>query len=136
MYGLLAGQKHCNLLFTEFCFRRYDGCLSITGIVVVFGSLGLYIGNVICGRILHSLMLGNILASPMMFFDTTPNGRIMNRFSKDIDMIDTVIPRIIESWLHCLLRVLSVPVVIGYSTPLFLATLLPLGSVYFIVQVW
>jgi len=30
--------------------------------------------------------------SPMAFFDTTPLGRIINRFSKDIDEVDLMIP--------------------------------------------
>ncbi|XP_021375006.1 multidrug resistance-associated protein 1-like [Mizuhopecten yessoensis] len=108
--------------------------ISGTGIMVVSGSLGLYVGSVICGRTFHARILGNIMASPMQFFDTTPLGRIMNRFSKDIDTMDTLIPRICESWLHCLLRVVAVPVIIAYSTPLFLSVLRPLGILYFVVQ--
>jgi hypothetical protein len=34
---------------------------------------------------LHDLMLKRILFSPMVFFDVTPAGRIINRFSKDMD---------------------------------------------------
>lgn len=33
---------------------------------------------------LHGKMLSNILRSPMAFFDTTPLGRVLNRFSKDM----------------------------------------------------
>jgi len=33
---------------------------------------------------LHGKMLSNILLSPMAFFDTTPLGRVLNRFSKDM----------------------------------------------------
>ena len=106
-----------------------------SGFVIVFASVFLYVGNVVAGRKLHHTMLSNIIAGPMDFFDTTPLGRIMNRFSKDIDVLDSIIPRTVEAWLACLLRVLSVPVVIGYSTPLFLTMLLPLGILYFIVQV-
>ena len=34
---------------------------------------------------LHDAMLKRILYSPMAFFDSTPSGRIINRFSKDMD---------------------------------------------------
>ena len=37
-------------------------------------------------------MLEHILLSTMTFFDTTPIGRIINRFSKDIDEVDLMIP--------------------------------------------
>ena len=80
-------------------------------------------------------MCKNILASPMEFFDTTPQGRIMNRFSKDIDILDSIIPRTFEAWLACFLRVVSVPVVIGYSTPYFLIVFVPLTVLYIVVQV-
>ncbi|KAK6465777.1 hypothetical protein DFJ63DRAFT_292765 [Scheffersomyces coipomensis] len=36
----------------------------------------------------HDSMARNVLRSPMSFFDTTPVGRILNRFSEDINVID------------------------------------------------
>lgn len=95
----------------------------------------LYVGNVMAGQRLHSGMLQNTMKVPIAFYDTTPLGRIMNRFSKDIDVLDTVIPRVAESWLACLLRVVSVPLIIGYTTPWFLAVLFPLTVLYIMVQV-
>lgn len=98
-------------------------------------SLSLYIGNVRAGRALHAGILQNIARSPMAFFDTTPAGRIMNRFSKDINTIDDIIAHNFQMWLQCMLRVITVPVIVGISTPLFLTTILPLGVFYFLVQV-
>lgn len=106
-----------------------------SGIFTIFASLALYVGNIYAGRALHDHLVNNVLASPMMFFDTTPTGRILNRFSKDVDVLDTQIGRIYESWLSCLLRVISVPIVIGYSTPYFLIAFLPLAIIYIAVQV-
>lgn len=40
----------------------------------------------------HSELLHSVMRSPLSFFDTTPMGRIVNRFSKDIESIDKNIP--------------------------------------------
>ena len=71
----------------------------------------------------------------MTFFDVTPSGRIVNRFSKDIDTIDTIISDVLESWMGCLLRVGETLIIISYSTPIFIAVIIPIGIFYFIIQV-
>merc|ERR1719237_661266 len=45
----------------------------------------------------HQLVLKSIMNSPMAFFDVTPSGRILNRFSKDMDEMDTRIPFLLEA---------------------------------------
>ena len=35
---------------------------------------------------IHKLMILNVMRSPMSFFDVTPSGWILNRFSKDMDV--------------------------------------------------
>ena len=107
----------------------------LAGFTVVGGALAIYIGNVKAGQGIHHNLLDNVVKSPMSFFDSTPIGRILNRFGKDIDTMDTLIPHNIQVWLTCFLRVLSVPVIVVYSTPMFLVTLLPISVLYFVVQV-
>ncbi|XP_050594410.1 ATP-binding cassette sub-family C member 4-like isoform X2 [Bombus affinis] len=47
---------------------------------------------------LHNLMFSCLLKAPMLFFDTHPSGRILNRFSKDVGSVDEILPRtMIES---------------------------------------
>ena len=43
-------------------------------------------------RHLHNSMLGGILKAPVLFFDTNPAGRILNRFSKDMECMDETLP--------------------------------------------
>jgi ABC-type multidrug transport system fused ATPase/permease subunit len=93
------------------------------------------VGNIGAARKLHLGIVDNIIHSPMSFFDTTPQGRILNRFGKDIDTIDAVLPQNVSGWISCMLSVLAVPIVIGMSTPLFLVTLIPLVIFYVFVQV-
>ena len=123
----------CNLLIALAVLTFWKCWLS--GITVVGGALTLYIGNVRAGRNIHYGILDNVLKSPMSFFDATPIGRILNRFGKDIDILDTIIANNFQMWISCFLRVISVPLIVGYSTPLFLCTVLPLGAIYVIVQV-
>ena len=71
----------------------------------------------------------------MTFFDTTPVGRIINRFSQDVKAIDNDLPETFMEVLYSLFMVLSVFVVIIYSTPIFLVLVIPLGVVYITLQV-
>ena len=127
-------EDFCQLHFLSLNRFLLQGVL-ISAVAVTGGSLSLYVGNVGAGRLLHVRLLRNSLASPLMFFDTTPVGRILNRFSKDIDVVDSTIAQNFHVWLACFLRVLTIPVVIGYSTPLFIPLVVPLGILYIVVQV-
>lgn len=56
-------------------------------------------------RVLHEMCLKRVLRTPMAFFDTIPIGRIVSRFSQDMDAVDTRIPAVAVDWLYCLLEV-------------------------------
>ncbi|XP_071113608.1 multidrug resistance-associated protein 1-like [Haliotis cracherodii] len=92
--------------------------------------------SVHAARVLHHGMLANILQAPMSFFDTTPTGRIANRFSQDIEAIDTLMSHLIEITFNTFLMVLSCVIVIAYSTPIFLAVVVPLFIMYYFILVF
>lgn len=56
---------------------------------------------------LHDRMVTRILKAPVLFFDTNPAGRILNRCSKDIGCIDEILPRKFLSATQLLLFVLT-----------------------------
>ena len=70
----------------------YGGLGLGQAVAVIFASLFLYMSTLTGANKLHRIMLGNILRSPMSFFDTTPQGRILNRFGKDVDVLDSTMP--------------------------------------------
>ena len=70
----------------------YGSLGACQAIFLLLGSIVLALGGILASRSLHDNMLRSILRSPMSFFDTTPLGRILNRFSKDIYIIDQAIP--------------------------------------------
>ncbi|CAE1165293.1 Probable multidrug resistance-associated protein lethal(2)03659,GDP-mannose 4,6-dehydratase sdnI,Bile pigment transporter 1,ATP-binding cassette transporter abc2,GDP-mannose 4,6 dehydratase,GDP-mannose 4,6 dehydratase 1,Multidrug resistance-associated protein 5,ABC transporter C family member 13,GDP-mannose 4,6 dehydratase 2,Multiple drug resistance-associated protein-like transporter 1,Canalicular multispecific organic anion transporter 2,GDP-mannose 4,6-dehydratase,Cystic fibrosis transmembrane conductan len=49
---------------------------------------------------LHNNMLYSVLRTPLSFFDTTPMGRITNRFSQDIDIIDNALRNEMNTLFH------------------------------------
>ena len=85
-------------------------------------------------KVIHQRLLNRVMRSPMSFFDTNPTGRIINRFSADIDKIDLTIPFIFSDFLWCACEVVAVLVIISYSTPEFLYVIIPLFVLYFFVQ--
>uniref|UniRef100_A0A7N8XPQ3 ATP-binding cassette, sub-family C (CFTR/MRP), member 2 n=1 Tax=Mastacembelus armatus TaxID=205130 RepID=A0A7N8XPQ3_9TELE len=111
------------------------GALGVAqGLFVFLGTLLMANASVNASCILHSRLLNNILRVPMVFFDTTPIGRVVNRFAKDIFTVDEAIPLSFRSWLLCLLGVLGTLFVICLATPFFTLVILPLALIYYFVQ--
>ncbi|XP_044271381.1 multidrug resistance-associated protein 1 isoform X1 [Tribolium madens] len=112
------------------------GALGIgQAIAVLLSALSLYIGALNGAQILHQLLLSNILRVPCTtFFDVTPVGRILNRFSKDVDTVDNILPMTLRGWITCFFSVLGTLVVISVSTPIFVAVIVPIGILYYFIQ--
>lgn len=83
---------------------------------------------------LHDDMAQATLRSPMQFFETTPIGRILNRFSNDIYKVDEVIPRTFSMFFRNCVQVVFVMVVISASTPAFVVLILPFALIYLYIQ--
>ncbi|XP_040293674.1 ATP-binding cassette sub-family C member 9 isoform X3 [Bufo bufo] len=83
---------------------------------------------------LHDNLLKKIILAPIRFFDTTPLGLILNRFSADTNIIDQHIPPTLESLTRSTLLCLSAIGVISYANPMFMIALLPLGVAFYFIQ--
>ncbi|XP_046739583.1 multidrug resistance-associated protein 1 isoform X11 [Diprion similis] len=113
----------------------------------VYGGLGLgqalasflydlapQLGCWLAARRMHLVMLRGVMRAPLTFFDTTPTGRIISRFAKDVDVLDTSLPQQISDSIYCLFEAIGTVVAICYSTPLFAVVILPIGVIYYFVQ--
>ncbi|XP_041062098.1 multidrug resistance-associated protein 1 isoform X2 [Carcharodon carcharias] len=106
----------------------------IQGLFVLSSSVAMSVGGISASRWLHDHVLYDILMSPMSFFERTPSGNIVNRFAKEIDTIDSVIPVVIKMFLGSLFNVLVSCTVILVATPIATVIIPPLGFIYIFVQ--
>ncbi|KAK4056218.1 hypothetical protein OIO90_002659 [Microbotryomycetes sp. JL221] len=86
--------------------------------------------------IMHDRMFNAVLRSPMLFFETTPLGTILNRFSRDVYVIDEVLARVFGGFFRTMAGVVGMIVVITTGAPLFLLVALPLLFIYKTVQTY
>ncbi|KAI8865425.1 hypothetical protein GQ42DRAFT_151769 [Ramicandelaber brevisporus] len=100
------------------------------GFTQFFNNAVLAIAGVVASKTMHRLAIRSILRAPVSFFDTTPIGRIINRFSKDHDALDNTLTDAIRMFLATLASVVSTFIFIGVIMPVFFAVLVPLLVVY------
>ncbi|KAI9527877.1 ATP-binding cassette, sub-C (CFTR MRP), member 9 [Dissostichus eleginoides] len=113
-------------VFVTLCAAGITLCL-ITSLTVEF--LG-----VSAATNLHHNLLNKIIHAPIRFFDITPLGLIINRFSADTNIIDQHIPPTLESLTRSTLLLLSAIGVISSITPSFLIALIPLAVAFYFIQ--
>uniref|UniRef100_A0A8B9TNT6 ABC-type glutathione-S-conjugate transporter n=1 Tax=Anas platyrhynchos TaxID=8839 RepID=A0A8B9TNT6_ANAPL len=122
----------------------YNGTQQHTELRVgVFGALGIIqaicrfvstaavlLGGVIASYKLFLQLLRNVGRSPMVFFEQTPIGNLLNRFSKEMDAIDSIIPDKLKSLLGFLFNLVEIYLVIIVATPKAAMAIVPLTVFY------
>ncbi|CAA7266944.1 unnamed protein product [Cyclocybe aegerita] len=69
---------------------------------------------------LHRDAIRRVMHAPMSFFETTPLGRVMNRFSKDIDTIDNLLGEALRMFMGTFSAILGAIILISIVLPWFL----------------
>lgn len=78
----------------------------VVAITSFFCDLAPQLGSWLAARQMHIMMLRAVMRAPLTFFDTTPIGRIISRFAKDVDILDTSLPPQISDTIYCLFEVI------------------------------
>ncbi|CAG2119587.1 unnamed protein product, partial [Medioppia subpectinata] len=99
--------------------------------VSLFGAQAwLRLGCVTAAKKLHNQMLDRVVRAPMSYFDTTPIGRLLNHFARDVMDIDTDMIFAMDTIVLQLLRLVVLIGTIGYELPHTLPLIAVVLAVY------
>ncbi|XP_032319024.1 multidrug resistance-associated protein 7 isoform X4 [Camelus ferus] len=91
-------------------------------------------GTLQAAATLHRRLLHRVLMAPVTFFDSTPTGRVLNRFSSDVACADDSLPFILNILLANTAGLLGLLTVLGSGLPWLLLLLPPLSIIYYCMQ--
>ncbi|NXD83167.1 MRP1 protein, partial [Halcyon senegalensis] len=107
------------------------GALGVIQALVRFASTAaVLLGGVLASHKLFEQLLRNVARSPVVFFEETPIGNLLNRFSREMDAIDSVIPDKLKSLLGFLFNLVEIYLVIIVATPKAAMAIVPLTVLY------
>ena len=101
--------------------------------VAVFNYLRTYVGclfGVAASRVIHLNMISSVLRAPLSYFEATPAGRILQKFSKDLDSIDQQLPGSLGQFIASALQISGSMLAIMIVSPSFAIALVPILLVY------
>jgi len=83
---------------------------------------------------MHDKMLRSVLMAPVRFLDSTPVGRIIQRFSRDIESVDLYLQWSFVSVVSCILQVIVSVFLILALVPKMIFVIVPVLYAYYIIQ--
>jgi ABC-type multidrug transport system fused ATPase/permease subunit len=89
-------------------------------VVSLIRELVLFWGSLHASWEMHEKLLTAVLYAKFKFFDSTPLGQLMNRFSKDVEAVDQEVAPVTIGMLHSLASVIMIVGIVSYITPGFL----------------
>ena len=121
--------------------------LSALQIILVYGILGLitmvvtFLSNsfwarrgIEAGKSFHDRMLKSVLSTPIRFFDSTPVGRILQRFSRDMESVDIHLQWSFDHTIHAFFHITMSFLLIILILPLIIFFMLPIFWIYYRIQ--
>ncbi|KAH7427040.1 hypothetical protein KP509_10G027600 [Ceratopteris richardii] len=111
----------------------YAGFSLIAAFMSLFRAILFTSGAISAAIKLHGQMANSVLRSPQVFFDQNSSGRILNRFSKDQEITDEIMPITAQQMLENMVGCIGSMVIIAIFIPWFLLCIPPfvLALLYF-----
>lgn len=116
-----AGELEGGPTHTLFYYVGIYGLISVSVCIfaVVRSISSTQFSAIRASRVLHNDMANAVLRAPMEFFETTPLGRITNRFASDISLVDQNLQFILSFFIRNCLNYVTTVIILSYSMPPF-----------------
>ncbi|XP_016893938.1 multidrug resistance-associated protein 4-like isoform X2 [Cynoglossus semilaevis] len=118
----------------DFYLGIYAGLTAATVFFSFARSLLLFYLLIMSAKILHNQMFDTVLRAPVRFFDTNPVGRILNRFSKDIGVLDSNLAFTFSDFKQLSLNVFGIVLLTASMNPWLFIPVVILTAVFFLLR--
>ena len=108
----------------------YAGATFLSVTIMYIRGLVLVAASVRASKRVHNAALWRVLRSPLSWLDTTPNGRIINRFQSDQQKLDLMLPASVGNVLGAAAAMLGAVAVVCVTAPVAVLLLPPVGILY------
>lgn len=128
-------------------FSNHKETMNSSQAILIYGALGVVVllaimtnqlywlsRGIAAGKNMHDNMLKSILGAQIRFFDSTPVGRILQRFSRDLESVDVYLQWSFESFIHCVLQITISLVLILVVLPMMVFVIVPVFWLYYKLQ--
>ncbi|KAE8555164.1 hypothetical protein TMatcc_005247 [Talaromyces marneffei ATCC 18224] len=116
-----------------FYITVYTGLCGLYALITIIRDLITFHGSLKASSSIFENLLDSVLHAKLQFFDSVPSGQITNRFSKDVEAMDQVIPGFAISALQLVATIAMVVVFISIVLPAFLVVAAFICVAYYFV---
>ncbi|KAJ3570086.1 hypothetical protein NPX13_g5852 [Xylaria arbuscula] len=118
----------------------YLGILALIGIsgavLALIRDLWLFYGSLTASWKLHNRLMTAVARAKFKFFDVTPLGQLMNRFSKDLEAVDQEVAGVAIGVMTCAMGIVITVVLIAAITPGFLVAGVFITAIFALVAMF
>ncbi|XP_059567617.1 cystic fibrosis transmembrane conductance regulator isoform X5 [Myotis daubentonii] len=133
-----TNNSYLPVIFTRtsafYIFYIYVGVADSLLALGFFRGLPLVHSLITVSKILHHKMLHSVLHAPMSTLNTLKAGGILNRFSKDIAILDDLLPLTIFDFIQLVLIVIGAVAVVSVLRPFILLATVPVIAAFILLR--
>ncbi|CZS93813.1 related to bile acid ABC transport protein [Rhynchosporium agropyri] len=128
MFSRIAPDVDVSYYLTVYALIGIAGML-----VALFRDMWLFFGSLTASWKIHQRLMESVTRAKFKFFDATPLGQLMNRFSKDLEAVDQEVAPTAIGFMSCALAIVVTVALITVITPGFLVAGVFISALYFFV---